>query len=218
MLSRKLFQEGQLLAVYKPKGITSHDVIVKLRQATGTARIGHAGTLDPMAEGVLVVGIGRSATKQLSKFLKTDKEYQAEITFGQATDTYDALGKTIKTSNCWLKLSKRQIQTSLKQFIGQINQNPPPYSAKKISGQKSYELARKGLKVDLKPASVAIYSAKLISWQPPKLIIEVVCSSGTYIRSLAFDLGQKLNCPAHLSALVRTRVGDFDVTRCQRIA
>lgn len=210
-------QAGTIAAVFKPIGLTSHDLIDKLRALTGIKRIGHAGTLDPMAEGVLVVGIGRQATKQLGEFLKMDKEYEAKITFGQSTTTYDAEGEIVDSSNCWQTLTRAQIEVALNQFIGTIDQTPPIYSAKKIAGKKAYELARRGQKVELKPTSVTIYSIKLLDWQPPGLTIKVVCSSGTYIRSLAYDLGQKLNCPTHLSALVRTRVDHFRLADCVKL-
>lgn len=209
--------EGSIVPIYKEKGITSHGVVDRLRTLTGIQRIGHAGTLDPMAEGVLVVGIGRSATKQLGNFLKLDKEYRAEMTFGLSTDTYDAEGRSIEESDCWQKLTKNQITEAIKKFIGLIQQLPPPYSAKKIAGRKAYDLARRGQKVELKPAPVTIYAIKLLDWQPPRLTLDITCSSGTYIRSIAHDLGQTLHCPAHLSALTRTRVGKFIIENCIKI-
>lgn len=204
-------KEGLILAVYKPGRLTSHDIIDQLRKVTGIRRIGHAGTLDPLAQGVLVVGIGRAATKQLGKFLTADKDYRAEITFGKSTDTYDAEGKVIDTSDCWQQLTQKQVEGGLKNFIGPIEQRPPPYSAKKVAGRKAYEIARGGEQPRLKPALVTINSIKLLDWQPPRLTIKVRCSSGTYIRSLADDLGKVLLCPAHLSALTRTRVGKFKI-------
>lgn len=210
-------QAGTIAAVFKPIGLTSHDLIDKLRVLTGIKRIGHAGTLDPMAEGVLVVGIGRQATKQLGEFLKMDKEYEAKITFGQSTTTYDAEGEIVDSSNCWQRMTKEQIKVALKKFIGPFEQVPPAYSAKKIAGQKAYTLAREGKQVDLKPAMVTIHKIDLIAWQPPILTIQLTCSSGTYIRSLTHDLGQELICPAHLSALTRTRVGHFRLADCVKL-
>lgn len=211
-------QDGTIAAVFKPRGPTSHDIIDQLRALTGIKRIGHAGTLDPLAEGVLVVGIGRQATKKLGDFLKADKEYEAKITFGQSTTTDDAEGEIVDSNDCWQTLTKEQVEVALKKFIGAIDQTPPAFSAKKIASKKAYELARRGQKVELKPAPVTIYSIKLLDWQPPGLTIKVVCSSGTYIRSLADDLGQELHCPAHLSGLVRTRVGNFNLSGCIKLS
>lgn len=207
-------QDGTIAAIFKPIGLTSHDVIDKLRALTGIKRIGHAGTLDPLAEGVLVVGIGRQATKKLGDFSKMDKEYQAKITFGQSTTTYDVEGVIVESSDCWQTLTREQVEVALKKFIGMLYQVPPVYSAKKIAGQKAYELARMGRKLNLKPNKVNIYRIDIIDWQPPTLTLKIVCSSGTYIRSIAHDLGQKLNCPAHLSGLVRTRVDHFRLADC----
>lgn len=198
------------LKVDKPKGITSFGVIARLRKLTGVKKIGHAGTLDPMATGLMIVAIGKNYTKQLGQFLGMDKTYEGEITFGSETDTYDAEGQVINTYDA-SGLRKDAIKEAMKQFLGDIMQRPPAFSAKKIKGKKAYELARKGQEVSLEASKKTIYSFEVLDirlGENPTLCFLVHCSSGTYVRSLAYDLGQVLGVGAHLSALRRTQIGE----------
>jgi len=219
------------LLINKPPNITSHDVVNKLRQITGQKRIGHAGTLDPFATGLLIVALGRESTKKLDQFLKLDKTYQATLQLGAVSDTYDKTGKIKTISNQQSAISKAKIIKTLNTFIGLQFQVPPQFSAKKINGQKAYQLARSGKIVKLKPQKIVIYNIKLKEFKiknfhpagdPPttrmdylqgnlaeKFKIEVHCSSGTYIRSLAHDVGQKLDGGAYLEKLRRTQIGTF---------
>lgn len=205
-----------ILVVNKPKGWTSHDVVNKVRRIYGVKKVGHAGTLDPMATGVLIVLVG-DATKRQKEFMGMEKEYEAEITFGAETDTYDAEGIVAieRSSNQAVKnLTRDKIKRILGEFEGEIEQTVPPYSAVKVKGKRLYELARKGKigNVKLPKRKVFIKEIRLLDFQQgnlPKARIRVVCSKGTYIRSLAHDLGQKFGCGAFLSELVRTRVGKF---------
>lgn len=197
------------LNVYKPKGITSHDVVDQLRRATHIKQIGHTGTLDPFAQGVLPVCIGKAT--RLIEYLDDDKEYLATVNFGKSTDTYDLEGRFISETD--KKVSKDDILKELENFKGEITQLPPMYSAVKVDGKKLYEYARAGKTVEVKPRVVNIYRIDLVSFdevlQSAKIVIE--CSKGTYIRSIAHDLGQKLGTGAYLSELIRTRAGNFDV-------
>ena len=207
------FKHG-IYNIYKPAGPTSHDMVDRIRKLSGEKRVGHAGTLDPFAEGVLIVAIGREYTKQLGGFLKQDKTYQAVIRSGAESDTGDPTGKVINTQGWTLrvdKLSRKQIQEILKNFIGEIEQIPPAFSAIKIKGKKAYELARKGIAPDLKPRKIKIYSLKILKYRWPYLEIETKVSSGTYIRSLARDIGQVLQTGGYLEKLIRLKVGRFDL-------
>ena len=204
-----IFEPGSILAVYKPKGPSSNHIIGRLRRLTGLKRIGHAGTLDPLARGVLVVGIGREATKKLSTVVKTEKEYVAEITLGMESTTDDEAGeKTVIQTD--LEPGLAEVQAALPQFLGRIEQVPPKYSAVKIKGAKAYRLSRRGHDVQLKPRPVEIKTIEVLSYQWPKLRLRVVCGPGTYIRSLARDLGRALGTGGYISDLERTRVGSWD--------
>ncbi|TRZ80107.1 tRNA pseudouridine(55) synthase TruB [bacterium] len=198
------------LLINKPAGPTSHDIVDKLRTITGIRKIGHAGTLDPFAEGLLVVLIGREATKKQSDFLKKDKEYIATLFLGDETDTYDKTGKIVNKHSGQLP-TKDQIKKVLKKFKGEILQTPPIYSAKKIKGKKAYELARKGKEVSLKPSKINIKKLELLRYNVPCLVLCVMCSAGTYIRSLAHDIGRELGCGAYLEKLIRIKSGKFDL-------
>ena len=198
--------------IYKPSGPTSHDVINQIRKLSGEKKVGHAGTLDPFAEGVLVVALGRTYTKQLGKFLKEDKTYLATIKLGAKSNTGDLTG------NITLKINppqptKKQVQEVLKKFIGEIEQIPPVFSAIKIRGRKAYELARKGIVLDLKPRPIKIYHLKVLKYKWPHLEIKAKVSSGTYIRSLAHDIGQALNTYGYVEKLIRTKIGRFDLKK-----
>jgi tRNA pseudouridine55 synthase len=195
-----------ILVVDKPVGLTSHDVVQVIRKGTNIRRAGHTGTLDPRASGVLVVLIGPAV--RLSEYVSaSDKRYQAIVHLGASTDTYDAEGKITTTST--VEISESQFEEALKKFVGEIEQTPPPYSAVKVKGRKAYEMAREGEEVDLQPRIIQVYSLELLEWAPPEAVIDVYCSSGTYVRSLAHDLGAVLGCGAHLVGLRRTKSGRF---------
>jgi tRNA pseudouridine55 synthase len=195
-----------VLVVDKPTGLTSHDVVQIVRQGTNIRRAGHTGTLDPRASGVLVVLLGPAV--RLSEYVSaSDKRYQAIVKLGAATDTYDADGTIVSTSP--VDVSEEQFQNLLTNYVGEITQVPPPYSALKIKGKKAYELARKGEEVELAPRKINVYSLELLEWAPPEAVIDVYCSSGTYVRSLAHDIGEALGCGAHLVGLRRTKNGRF---------
>jgi tRNA pseudouridine55 synthase len=195
-----------VIVVDKPVGLTSHDVVQVVRKGINIRRAGHTGTLDPRASGVLVILIGPAV--RLSEYVSaSDKRYQAIIRLGSSTDTYDADGEVTTTAP--VNITEAQFETALKQFIGEIEQVPPPYSAIKIKGRKAYEMAREGEEVELAPRTIKVYNLELLEWAPPEAVIDVYCSSGTYVRSLAHDLGNVLGCGAHLEGLRRTKSGRF---------
>ena len=196
--------------VNKPSGITSHDVVNIVRRVSGIRRVGHAGTLDPAAEGVLLVCVGK-ATKVVEYLVGSRKTYCAEVTFGIETDTYDSEGQVVsKAPASQIQAIKVQdIESALRALTGKILQVPPMYSAIKKQGKPLYKLARAGIDVELQPREVEIYRAQLIAWQAPVAKIEIECSKGTYIRSFAHDLGKILGCGAYLSYLVRLASGRF---------
>ncbi len=196
-----------VLVVDKPVGLTSHDVVQIIRRGTNIHRAGHTGTLDPRASGVLVVLVGPAV--RLSEYVSaSDKRYQATVHLGSTTDTFDSEGK-ITSSGSVENISEEQFENALQQFIGEIQQIPPPYSAIKVQGRKAYEMAREGEDVELQPRTIQVYSLELLEWNPPEAVIDVFCSSGTYVRSLANDLGLALGCGAHLVGLRRTKSGRF---------
>jgi tRNA pseudouridine55 synthase len=199
-----------VLVVDKPIGMTSHDVVQTIRRGTGIRRAGHTGTLDPRASGVLVVLVGPAV--RLSEFVSaSDKRYQATIELGSSTDTFDIEGEVNQTEYPTLTedISEENFNEILNTFIGEIEQVPPPFSAVKVKGRKAYELARKGEEVDLEPRLINVYSLDVLEWAPPEIVIDVYCSSGTYVRSLANDLGESLGTGAHLIGLRRTKSGRF---------
>ena len=197
------------LNVYKPKGMTSHDVVGRLRRITKIKQIGHTGTLDPFATGVLPICIGKST--RLIEYLEDDKEYLATVQFGKNTDTYDLDGETIATFD--KKVSEEEVVIALKSFEGEISQLPPIYSAIKVNGKKLYDYARAGQEVEIQPRTVFVSKIELVEFNQEKQEAKVIvaCSKGTYIRSIAYDLGQDLGCGAYLSALERTKAGRFIV-------
>jgi tRNA pseudouridine55 synthase len=204
-----------IILIDKPGGRTSHDVVNAWRKLAGTKRVGHLGTLDPMATGLLVLMTG-TATR-LAQFLdKADKTYQAEITLGRTSDTYDAEGEVVETGQP-LPASWDLIEKALSRFQGHIVQTPPPVSAKKIKGVPAYKLARKHLPVELKPVELEVKQLRARPLSSERLELEVTCTAGTYIRSIAHDLGQQLGCGGLLSALRRTRAGDFDVSAARTL-
>ena len=197
------------LNVYKPKGKTSHDVVAILRRVTKIKQIGHTGTLDPFAEGVLPICIGKAT--RLIEYLNDDKAYIGTVQLGKSTTTYDLEGETVEVSDKTPDLE--EIENELNNFRGDIEQLPPIYSAIKVNGKKLYEYARKGEEVEIKPRSVNISDLKILNYDQENRILElyIKCSKGTYIRSIAHDLGKNLGCFGHLIKLVRVKAGDFEV-------
>lgn len=195
-----------VLIVDKPIGMTSHQVVQAIRRGTRIKRAGHTGTLDPRASGVLVVLIGPAV--RLSQYISAeDKRYQATIRLGQKTDTYDAEGKITEIAD--VNVNYEQLKTALGQFVGEIEQVPPPYSAVKIKGRHAYDMARKGEEVKLEPRTINVYSLDMLEWTSPEAVVDIHCSSGTYVRSLAYDLGEALGCGGYLTGLRRTKSGRF---------
>lgn len=188
----------------KPVGITSHDAVARVRRLAGQKRVGHAGTLDPAASGVLPVLLGQ-ATRLAEYLSESGKAYRATIRFGVVTDSYDTEGQIIRESA--VSLTHDDIAAALPEFLGNQLQRPPLYSAIKIEGQRLYTLARAGQTLDVPPRPIRIDSLTIVDWTSPTLVLDVECGKGTYIRSLAFDLGERLGPGAHLAALVRTRSG-----------
>lgn len=204
-----------VLVVDKPAGMTSHDVVDQVRRLARLRRVGHTGTLDPMATGVLVLLLG--AATRLSRFATAEKKrYRGVIRLGQTTTTYDAEGEIVEERPVDVTLSA--IRGALTRFTGHIEQVPPMYAAIKVDGQKLYELARRGKEIEREPREVTIYAIDLLDWSPPDVTIAVTCSSGTYIRSLAHDLGKELGCGAHLYALRRTANGPFELAQSHSLA
>lgn len=200
-----------LLLVDKEAGSTSFQLVSLLRKATKIETIGHAGTLDPFATGVMVMLIGREYTRKSEQFLHCDKQYKAMLHLGIATNTHDLEGEI--TSRNSLIPTEQQIHIALSCFQGEIQQVPPMFSAKKIKGKKLYDLARKGITIERQPCLVRL-KIELLSYRYPHLEILVDCSKGTYIRTLADDLGKALGCGAHLIALCRTKSGSFTLEEC----
>lgn len=216
-----------VLVVDKPAGPTSHDIVARVRKAIGLGRIGHTGTLDPLATGVLPLVIGRAT--RLAQFLGTDeKEYEADIRFGRATPTYDADQRIVTDPATGLpvlieppprapaEIDAEHVAAALRHFTGTYFQSPPPFSAKKVGGVPAYKLARHNKPVDIRPVEVTVRSLTLDRYEDGLAAVRVVCSAGFYVRSLAHDLGTLLECGAHVERLRRTRAGDF--TLAQAIA
>lgn len=200
-----------ILPVNKPRGKTAFSLVASLRRILGVSKIGHAGTLDPFATGVMVMLIGRSFTKLSDQFLVADKEYQAMVLLGTSTDSFDCDGTVIASST--LIPSQESIEEVIAKFQGEIEQIPPMFSAKKVNGKKLYELARQGRTIDRQPVKIHV-ATTLLNYQYPYLEIKVTCSKGTYIRSIAHDMGQMLGCGAHLVRLQRVRSGTFHLDQC----
>lgn len=201
-----------LQAVYKPKGISSYDVIRQIKRDFPGEKIGHGGTLDPLASGVLVIGIGREATRQLGIVLKnTTKEYVAQITLGSWSETDDAEGPIHEGGSARLPTA-REIREVLGKFEGEISQIPPVYSAVKIQGKPAYKRTRAGESLILAPKKVFVESIELLSYDYPILTLRIICGSGVYIRSLARDIGEAIGTRAYMSELERVRVGEFSLT------
>ena len=202
--------KGLLVPINKPPGVTSFDVVRRIKRATGIRKVGHAGTLDPFAEGVLLIGIGRGATRKLGEFLKGDKEYLASVVLGVVTDTYDPTGKIIE-QNSFTPPEEENIRAVLQRFEGEQLQTPPRFSAIKIKGVRMYKAARKGIDVKPPPRKVTLREIELTGLTRDGFEMRVTCSHGTYIRSLAYDIGRELGTGAHLGKLIRTRVGEYTI-------
>lgn len=200
-----------ILNINKPVGMTSHDVVARVRKILRQKRVGHTGTLDPLASGVLPICIGQG-TRVAEYLSESGKAYLAEIVFGTVTDTYDAEGTVLRRADA-SELTRAQVEQALPRFLGEQMQVPPRYSAIKLQGQPAYKLARAGEEVTLEPRRVVIERLDIRDWQPvtQRLTLAVECSKGTYIRSLAYDLGESLGVGAHLAALTRTRSGPFSL-------
>jgi len=197
-----------ILNVYKPKGLTSHDVVDEIRKKLNIRKVGHAGTLDPFAEGVLIIGLGHS-TRLLEYFKDFKKRYYVKAILGLITETFDITGEVKEEKNC--NKSAKEIIEAINSFKGKYLQVPPAYSAKKYKGERLYKLAREGKIISLPPREVEIYNIENIKVNPPYFSFEVEVSTGTYIRSLCMDIGYKLSCGATAVELVRTNIGDFNI-------
>lgn len=195
-----------IINIHKEAGFTSHDVVAKMRGICGQKKIGHTGTLDPQATGVLPVCLG-SGTKLCDMLADRDKEYIAELLLGVETDTQDMTGKVLRELP--VEVSEAKVREAVMSFVGEYGQTPPMYSALKVDGRKLYELARAGREVERRARPVRIYAIEILEMELPRVKMRVACSKGTYIRTLCADIGGKLNCGGAMAALVRTRAGDF---------
>jgi tRNA pseudouridine55 synthase len=202
-----------IIVVDKPAGWTSHDAVNRMRRLAGTRRVGHLGTLDPMATGVLPLVVGR-ATRLAQFFMRSDKVYDARVRFGFSTTTYDREG-TPTSSPVAPVLTREMLEQSLQAFRGEFLLRPPPVSAKKVQGTPAYRLARKHIEVELQPVPVHIYELNLVALEGAEASLWARCSAGTYMRSIAHELGKALGCGAHLSALRRVRAGDFSAEQAR---
>ncbi len=200
-----------VLIIDKPAGMTSHDVVACVRRLLGTLQVGHFGTLDPFATGVLPVSVGK-ATRFAQFYLKSRKAYEGTIRLGFSTDTYDATG-TPTSEEVAVSVEAETLERLFREFTGRLMQTPPPYSAKRVGGTRAYELARQNKPVKLAPVEVEIYALELLSFDGTRARFAAECSGGTYVRSLAHDIGQKLGCGAHLEGLRRTGVAEFTLER-----
>jgi len=205
-----IFEQGQVLLIDKPLDWTSFDVVRKLRRLVRTKKIGHAGTLDPLATGLLILCTGKF-TKRINEYMAQEKEYTGTITLGAYTPTYDLESEPVPQKDPAYVTPEMVSEVIATQFTGAIDQIPPAHSAIKVGGKRVYELARKGKEVTLEPRRVVIKAFEIIAYRLPVLEFRVVCSTGTYIRSLAHDLGGALGCGGYLSSLRRTRIGEFTV-------
>jgi tRNA pseudouridine55 synthase len=199
-----------LLIIDKPTGPTSHDIVNIVRRGTQIRKVGHTGTLDPYASGVLLILLG-AVTRLAEYLLEVDKEYLATIRFGAATSTFDAAGRITATRPFTFR--EETLEAKLATFVGERLQVPPVYSAIKVGGRKAYDMARKGEEIDMAPRKVHIYELKLLRWESPNAVVRVRCSRGTYIRSIAHDIGEAMGSHAHLVSLRRIRLGPFSVER-----
>ncbi|MBI4836282.1 MAG: tRNA pseudouridine(55) synthase TruB [Candidatus Abawacabacteria bacterium] len=202
--------------IHKPSGITSHDVISQMRKVLGIKRIGHAGTLDPLASGLMIVAVGND-TKLLEYVVGLDKKYQCTFRLGATSDTYDNEGTIIVMAGAPM-IGENDLKRVLQEFTGDIYQVPPQYSAIKIQGKKAYEYAREGQSITIPPRLISMYSLELVNFSYPDVTIAVHCSSGTYIRTLAHDIGKRLNSGAYVTKLIRTNIGNSSLTEAIDLA
>jgi len=202
-----------IIPINKPAGITSHTVVNKLRKFYAIKKIGHTGTLDPFATGVLILLVGRESTKRSQELMSQNKIYRTKLKLGYISDTYDKDG-VIQEYNIQKMPTSIEIDQIIASFIGEISQIPPMYSAIKINGKKMYELARKGQKVDIPARLVNIYDIKVLDYIYPYLTLDISCSSGTYIRSLGYDIGLQLQTGAYLEELERRQSGEYNIENC----
>ena len=215
------FKKGEIIAFDKPYGWTSFALVAKARYlicrriGVKKLKVGHAGTLDPLATGVLILCTGK-ATKQIEQLQAHTKEYVATIRLGATTPSFD-LEKPIDAEYPTAHITPESVEETLKQFIGTIEQVPPAFSACKVNGERAYELARKGEEITLKAKTLVIDELELVSCNLPEIVIRVVCSKGTYIRALARDIGEALHSGAHLTGLIRTRVGEVRLEDCMKV-
>ena len=203
------FEQGKVLLINKPLHWTSFDAVKKIRHLVKTKKVGHAGTLDPLATGLLIICTGKF-TKKINEYMAREKEYAGTITLGATTPTYD-LESQPESFKSIENVLKEQIEAAAKKFTGEIMQVPPAHSAIKVEGKRVYELARKGKEVKLEPRKIFIKEFEIQKLDLPLVYFRVVCSTGTYIRSLANDFGEALGCGAYLSSLCRTRIGEFKI-------
>ncbi len=197
-----------IIVVNKPSGPTSFDIVRKVKDLTGDKKVGHAGTLDPFAEGVLVIGVSRESTRQLGVISGLDKDYTATLRLGASTDTCDREGEVVETADVPI-LTNKEILAVFSQFIGWQQQIPPMYSAKKVNGTRLYKLARRKIKIAREPVEIKISNLELLALSGDDITFSVTCSKGTYIRQLGVDIAKSLGTVGHLTSLLRTRVGDF---------
>ena len=205
-----------VIVVDKPEGLTSHDVVAKVRRIAGTRRVGHLGTLDPIATGVLPLVLGR-ATRLAQFYTRSDKIYEGVVRFGWSTDTYDRAGSPTSARRD-VQLDAAELERHLEQFRGEFLQTPPPVSAKKVAGRRAYELARQAVAVELEPVRVHLYELTLLDLHGAEARLRAHCSGGTYLRSIAHDLGQSLGCGAHLQELRRVASAEFDLAQARTLA
>jgi len=196
------------IIIDKQSGPSSHNIVNKLRGITGIKKIGHAGTLDPFASGVLLVAIGRKATREINKYVKLDKRYVADLFLGATSTTHDPEGEITSVKNTQ-KASLEDVKNIVKKFIGEQEQIPPMFSAKKVGGKRLYQLARAGKTIERQACNINIKSIEILSYEWPKLVLDIHCSSGTYIRTLASDIGRELEAGAYLTGLRRTAIDKF---------
>jgi tRNA pseudouridine55 synthase len=208
MRSNERERENGFLVVNKPPGVTSHDVVDRVRKRFRYRRVGHAGTLDPTAEGVLVLGLGRKATRNLGNLMVDEKEYRAVMVLGVRTDSQDAAGTVVERGD-WHAITEADVGRALERFRGVQLQVPPMHSALKYGGKPLYKLAREGKVVPRKARSVHVYEIELLDFMPPEVRLRLRCSKGTYVRTICSDIGDALGCGAYLKSLVRTRSGRF---------
>jgi tRNA pseudouridine55 synthase len=214
-VTKNVFEEGRVLLIYKPPLWTSFDVVKKIRTLIKIKKVGHAGTLDPLATGLLIICTGKF-TKKINEFMAQEKEYTGHFTLGATTPTYD-LESEPENFKPFDSISDSTILETAQKFTGEILQVPPAHSAIKVDGKRVYELARKGKEVKLEARKIIIKEFEITKIELPVVFFRVVCSTGTYIRSLAHDFGDAVGCGAYLSSLCRTRIGEFTLARAQTI-